>query len=127
MFKPNTLQSARHIILESWTDCILPVHGTCILQETHYTTGKLMPIRFSIVDTKNEVIISHVSSTQPGLLKVLFHNRAAQHRHLDAIRKHSFQPENTSKPATIYSFLRLQNNCMFFLRPFSNNSSFTRP
>ena len=49
--KPNALHLANHIILESSTDGILPVHGTIMLEGEHYKTGKLMPIRFFIVDT----------------------------------------------------------------------------
>ena len=41
----NTLQSASHIILESYTDGILSVHSRVILKVVHYKTGKLMAIR----------------------------------------------------------------------------------
>ena len=48
---------------------IQPVHDTVILKGAHYRTGKLMQIRFFVVDTKNKVIISHTACTQLGLLK----------------------------------------------------------
>ena len=51
-------------------------------------TGKLKPIRFFIIDTKNE-ITAHVASTQLGLLKMLCHTSTTQHRCLDAIKKHA--------------------------------------
>ena len=35
----------------------------CHLPVAHYNAGKLMPIRFILVDPKNEVI-SHVATTQ---------------------------------------------------------------
>ena len=73
--KPNVFESARNIILESYMDGILPVHGTVILKTAYCRTGKLMPIRFFMVETKNEIIISHATGTQLGLLKVLCHNR----------------------------------------------------
>ena len=63
--KPDALQAASHIILESYTDGILPAHGEVILNIVDYKTGMLMPIRFFIVDIKNEVIISSMVSTQP--------------------------------------------------------------
>ena len=100
----KTLQSARHIILESSQDSILSVHGAVILKVAHYRTGKLMPMRFFIVDSKHEVMILHAGSTQLGLLDILYHNRIVQYRHLDAITKHTFQPENTSTTATIHPF-----------------------
>ena len=52
--KPNAIQTAKLIILKSHADGILPVHGPGILKIAHYRTGKLMPIRVLIVDTKNE-------------------------------------------------------------------------
>ena len=86
--KPSVLQSENHFILESYRDGILLVHGTVILKVAHYKTGKLMPIRFFVVDTKKETIISHVASTQLGFLKVLCHNRATQNRQLHSIKTH---------------------------------------
>ena len=83
--KPDALQSTKNIILESHADGILPVHGTLILKVTHYKTDKLKPIRFYADDTKNKIIY-HVASTQLGLLKVLWHNRATWCRHLNAVR-----------------------------------------
>ena len=71
---PYTQQTTRHYI---------PTHGTVILTEAHY---KLMPIRFFLVATKNDIIISDVASTERGLHKVLCHNRATQCKHLDAIK-----------------------------------------
>ena len=50
--KPDTLQAADDIILESYTDGMLPIHRIAILKVAHYKTGKLMLIRFFIVHTK---------------------------------------------------------------------------
>ena len=69
-----------HNLKESYTDGILPVHRTVILKVAYYRTGKLMAIRFFVVDTKNKVIIPHEAGTQILLLKELCHHRAAQHR-----------------------------------------------
>ena len=55
---------------------ILPVYGIIILQIANYRTGKLMPITYFMVDSKNEVIILHVASTQLQLVLCL--NTAAQ-------------------------------------------------
>ena len=67
--KPDALQSVTYIIIESYTDNILPVfYGIAILKVTHYRADNPMPIRCFIVDTKHETIISHVAGTQPGLL-----------------------------------------------------------
>ena len=44
--KPNALQSAKHIILGSYTDSILPVYGRVILKVAHYMTGKCYIIFF---------------------------------------------------------------------------------
>ena len=62
-----------------------------------------MLTRLCIVDTKNEVIILHVASNQLGLLKVLCHNRATQHRQLDAVRKHASQPKLTSTTVIVHA------------------------
>ena len=35
LLKPDAFQSASHIILDSFTDGILPVHGTVILKVAH--------------------------------------------------------------------------------------------
>ena len=48
----------------SCKDGILPVLGTVIFKVAHYKTGKVMPIRFFMVDTKNEIIISYAVNTQ---------------------------------------------------------------
>ena len=65
----------------------LPTIWTIILKVAYYKNGKLMPIRFFTVDTKNEIVIYHLTSTQLGLQKVLCHNRAKQQRYLHTIRK----------------------------------------
>ena len=69
--KPDTLQSVTHIILDSYTDSILPVFGTVILKVAHYWTGTLMPVHFFVVDIKNKIIISHAVRTQLGLLSIM--------------------------------------------------------
>ena len=61
VFPHNAIKSARHGILESYTFGILPVYGTVILKVAHYWTYKIMPIRFFMVDTKNEGIIPHTT------------------------------------------------------------------
>ena len=52
--KPNTLQSASHIILESYTGGILPVHGTVICNVALCKIVNLIQIRFFIVGTKKK-------------------------------------------------------------------------
>ena len=98
--KSDTLQSDSHVILESYTDGILPVHRTVILEVAHYKTGKLMPIRFFIEDTE-KVTVSHVASTQLGLLMVLSHYTVTQHRQLHFIRPHTLQWENMSSTTAV--------------------------
>ena len=71
LLKTNAQHSARHIILESYIDDILPVHNTVVLKIAHYMTGRLMPIKIFRVDTKYEVIISHTTSIQLGLLNIV--------------------------------------------------------
>ena len=70
----------------------------------HYRMGKLMPIRFLLVDTKNGVTISYMASTQLGLLEVLCYNRNTQQRCLNAIKKHTFQPVHTPNTVTVHLF-----------------------
>ena len=60
-----------------------------------------MPMRFFVVDTKNEVFVLHVASTQLGLLH---HNRGVHCRHFDTISKYTSQPENTSTTTTVHPF-----------------------
>ena len=48
--KPDALQSVTHIILDSYTDNVL-LFLAVILKVAHYRTGKLMPIRSSIINT----------------------------------------------------------------------------
>ena len=62
--KTNVLQPAKPIILEPYTDGILPVHGTIIIHIAHYKTSKIMPIRFFMVYSKHKVMISHIASQQ---------------------------------------------------------------
>ena len=90
LLKPIIIQSVNHIILVSYTNGILPVHGTVILKITHHKTGKFMLIRLFVMDIKNEIVISHGASTQLRLLKMLGHNRAIQCTHLDAIQNPPF-------------------------------------
>ena len=124
--KPNTLQSASHVILKSYTDGILPIHGTFIIKVAQYWTRKLMPIRFFIVDIRNEVIISHEASTQWGIINTLCHNRTAKHLHLDTIRNTllNFRTHPQHQPFTPYP---RTYNCASFSRPYSNHSPITRP
>ena len=61
--KPNALNSVKHIILESYADSILQVHDIVILKFAYYMAGKLMPMRYLIIGTKNEVVILYVTST----------------------------------------------------------------
>ena len=77
-----------------------------------------MPIRFFVVDTKNEVIILHVASTQLRSLNILCHNRGTQHRHLDDIRKH-FATRKHFHSSNCIPFSRPQHNCMLFSRPYT--------
>ena len=102
--KPNALQPEKHITYHLRVLCFLQVHSTVVLKVAHYRTGKLMPIRFFIVDTKNEVIISCAASTEQCVLKVLCHSRASLHRYLDAVRKHTSQPLHISNTVTIPPF-----------------------
>ena len=103
----NQCHPASKTCPESYTD------GSVVLKFAHYGTGKPMTIRFSIVETMNEVIILHEVSTKLGLLKALCHNRAAQHQHLDANKKHTSQSEKNSN---ISPFSWPQYICVTFFK-----------
>ena len=104
--KPNAPQLAKHI-LESYAQGILPVQGAVIPKVAHFKTGKLMPISFLIVNTKNK-FIWHSASTQLELLKVLCHysqsvmplqsSSAQTNRH----HQKTSQPEYASTIVTIH-------------------------
>ena len=68
--KPDALQSANHVIIESHTDGTLQAHWTVILKVAYYKTGRLRPIMFFIIDTKIGVIISHMPIIHLRLLSV---------------------------------------------------------
>ena len=57
-------------------------------------TGKLIPNKFFTLHIKKEVIISHVASTQLGLLQVLYYERTMQCRQLPFVRIHTPQCKN---------------------------------
>ena len=50
--KPDALQLASHVILESNTDGILPIQRTIILKVALYKAGKPIPMRFFVMDIK---------------------------------------------------------------------------
>ena len=81
-----------------------------------------MPIRFFVVDANNVIIIFHITSTHLGLLKVLYHNRATQHRHLDPTKKHTFQQDDTSTTSAVYLYKTTTS-----LHPFQDHSTTVPP
>ena len=95
------------------------MHGTVILRVANYKAGKLMPI----VDIKNEVIISHVAIIQLRYLEVLCHNKAAQHQHLDTVRKHTCQPEQISNAVSVNPIQKHNST----VSPFQDHTAMTFP
>ena len=90
------LQSAKTYLKESYTDDILPVHGTVIHEVAHYRTSMLMSMRFFLVATKYEVIISHAARTQEGCTLSTMSLQGSPIWILRYHQKHTSQSENTS-------------------------------
>ena len=113
--KPDSLQSVCHIILNSYTDGILPVHPL------------FMQIRFFIVDNKNEVIKSHMASTQ--------FNSSKFYAITEQPNTGNFIHQNTQSTIGKYihngsssTFTRPeQHNHSSFMRSFNNHSPIIRP
>ena len=116
LLKHDALQSAGQIILESSTDTVLPAYGKVFLKVEFYKTGKFTLVIFFTVDTKNEVIISHKASCKLGLLKVLYHNKATQHRQLKSVRIQTPQQEKYIHYCSSLSFARSHYSCSPFTR-----------
>ena len=114
--KSNDPHSAKHIILESYTDASMwynyPEHWT--LEEWYTNANNVLHS-----GTKNEVIILPLDSTQLGLLYELCSSRAAQCQHLDTVRKHSSDPKNLQQQQ--FTLFKTRIYLYTFSRPYSKS------
>ena len=62
--------------LQSYSNVRLKQHGTIIIPVKHLTTGRMMDIKWHVVDTPNQAICGHAAATRLGLVSFRCVNKA---------------------------------------------------